>query len=153
MQTRECDVSDVPDDTGLLPEVFQLLDTVAKKLTQLQRESISVVALTPPQYSILSLLWERDGRPLSELACACCCSPSTVTGIVDTLEKKGFVARELNPEDRRSFLVQLTEEGKALKKATPDPDRIFAGCCPTIEAEELKQLGTLLRKLNDAIDA
>jgi DNA-binding MarR family transcriptional regulator len=153
MQTRQCNVSDVPQDAGLLPEVFQLLDTIAKKLTQLQRESISVVALTPPQYSILGLLWERDGRPLSELASACCCSPSTVTGIVDTLEKKGFVARELNPKDRRSFLVQLTEEGRALKKATPDPDRIFAGCCPTIEAEELKQLGTLLRKLNDALDA
>lgn len=153
MQTTQCDVSHIRDDTGLLPEVFQLLDTVAKKLTQLQREGIKIVSLTPPQYSILGLLWERDGRPLSELASACCCSPSTVTGIVDTLEKKGLVTRELNPEDRRSFLVQLTAQGEALKDATPDPERIFAGCCPNIEAEELKQLSTLLRKLNDALDA
>jgi DNA-binding MarR family transcriptional regulator len=153
MNVTQCDVSDTAYESGSLPEIYQLLDTVAKKLTQLQRQSISVVALTPPQYAILGLLWERDGRPLSELASACCCSPSTVTGIVDTLEKKGLVARELNPEDRRSFLVQLTEHGEALKEATPDPDRIFAGCCPSIEAEELKQLGTLLGKLNDALDA
>jgi DNA-binding MarR family transcriptional regulator len=153
MNRAQCDVSEIQYDEGSLPEIFQLLDTVAKKLTQLQRQSIRIVALTPPQYAILGLLWEKDGRPLSELAAACCCSPSTVTGIVDTLEKKGLVTRELNLEDRRSYLLQLTEQGEALKEATPDPDRIFAGCCPSIEAEELKQLGTLLGKLNDALDA
>jgi DNA-binding MarR family transcriptional regulator len=153
MNVTQCDVSDTAPESGSIPEIYQLLDTVAKKLTQRQRQSISVVALTPPQYAILGLLWERDGRPLSELASAYCCSPSTVTGIVDTLEKKGLVTRELNPEDRRSYLLQLTEQGEALKEATPDPDRIFAGCCPSIEAEELKQLGTLLGKLNDALDA
>jgi DNA-binding MarR family transcriptional regulator len=153
MNGAQCDLSDLQYDEGSLSEVFQLLDTVAKKLTHLQREGIKIVALTPPQYSILGLLWERDGRPLGELASACCCSPSTITGIVDTLEKKGLVARELNPDDRRSFLVKLTEQGEAMQEATPDPGKIFDGCCPSIEAEEFKQLSTLLSKLNDALGA
>jgi DNA-binding MarR family transcriptional regulator len=151
MNTSVCDASDIQYDTGSLPEVFELIDTVSKKLTQVQRERIRAVALTPPQYSILNLLWEKDERQLNELADACCCSPSTITGIIDSMEKKGFVTREQNPNDRRSLLVKLTEEGEALKDGTPSMVKIFNGCCDGIEADELEQLAGLLRKLNDAI--
>ena len=123
MNGKVCDVSDSQYEAGALPEIFQLIDTVAKKLTQRQRQRIRVIELTPPQYSILSLLWERDGRQLNELASACCCSPSTITGVVDTLEKKGLVTRELNPNDRRSLLVKLSEQGELSvdQCRVPDP--------------------------------
>jgi len=65
--------------------------------------------LAPSQYVILNLLWEKDRCQFHELASVCCCSRSTITGIVDTLEKKGLVVRELNPEDRRSFLSKNYE--------------------------------------------
>ena len=151
MNAKVCDVSDSQYEMGSLPEIFQLIDTVAKKLTQRQRQRIRVIELTPPQYSILSLLWERDGRQLSELASACCCSPSTITGVVDTLEKKGLVTRELNPNDRRSLLVKLTEQGEELKGATPGLEKILNGCCVGIERDELQQLSKLLRKLDDTL--
>ncbi len=151
MNIEACGQSEAEYESGSLAEIFQLIDTVSKKLTQLQRERIRVVALTPPQYSVLSLLWERDGRQLSELAAACCCSPSTITGVVDTLERKGLVARKANPDDRRSLLVRLTEEGEALRDATPGLGKILRNCCEGIEPEELDQLGKLLAKLNDTI--
>lgn len=151
MNEKVSDVSDIECEAGSLAEIFQLIDTVAKKLTQLQRRRIGIVALTPPQYSILRLLWERDGRQLNELASACCCSPSTITGVVDTMEKKRFVTREVNPRDRRSLLVRLTEEGEALKEATPALEKILDGCCVGIEPHELEQLSKLLRKLNDTL--
>jgi DNA-binding MarR family transcriptional regulator len=152
MRTRGCDLPDERHEPNSISEVFQLLDRVAKKLTRLQRDDIGKVELTPAQYSILGLLWDRDGRQFNELASACCCTPSTVTGIVDTLEKKGLVSREPNPEDRRSLLVMLTEDGKALQGNTPTLDKIFGDCCPSIEPEELRQLSGLLRKLNDALE-
>jgi len=128
-----------------------LVDTVAKKLRQLQRGTISDADLTPAQYSVLSLLWERDGRQFNELASACCCSPSTITGIVDTMERNGLVARVPNPEDRRSLLARLTGRGRALQKATPSLDQIFESCCEGIQPDELRQLSELLRKLNDTL--
>lgn len=151
MDGKACEVLDEQYQTGSIPEIFQLIDTLAKKLTQLQRDKIRVIELTPSQYSVLTLLWERDGRQLNELASACCCSPSTITGVVDTLENKGLVSRELNPNDRRSLLVRLTEQGEQLKDATPALGKILNGCCPGIESDELQQLSELLRKLNDAI--
>jgi DNA-binding MarR family transcriptional regulator len=128
-----------------------LVDTVAKKLRQLQRRTISDANLTPAQYSVLSLLWERDGRQFNELASACCCSPSTITGIIDTMERNGVVARVPNPDDRRSLLVRLTERGRDLHKATPNLDEIFGSCCEGIQPDELRQLSELLRKLNDTL--
>jgi DNA-binding MarR family transcriptional regulator len=151
MQAEACDAPDEREEQGSIPEVFQLLDRVAKKLTRVQREDIRTADLTPAQYSVLSLLWKGDGRPFNELASGCCCSPSTITGIVDTLEKKGLVSRQPNPEDRRSLLVSLTEDGRSMEGRTPTLETIFGDCCPAIEPEELQQLATLLRKLNEAL--
>lgn len=151
MNDKTCNVPDIGYESGSLPEVFQLIDTVAKKLTQLQRQRIREADLTPPQYSILSLLRERDARRLKELASACCCSPSTITGVIDTMEKKGLVARELNPDDRRSLLVKLTEKGEALKDAAPGLENVFRNCCVGIQPDELQQLSKLLTKLDDTL--
>lgn len=43
-------------------------------------------------------------------------SPGAMTGKVDTLEKKGLLARSLNPKDRRTTLVGVTQEGEKLIK-------------------------------------
>ena len=153
MNKKGCGVLDAPYPAGSLAEVAQLVDVVSKRLTQITRQGISAADLTPAQYSILTMLWEKDGHPFSELAAACCCSRSTVTGIVDTMEKNGLVRREANPDDRRSTLVKLNEEGKALEQSIPTLEGIFKGCCAGITPDELQQLGELLNKLNDTLTA
>lgn len=142
----------VTAEYGSFAGVAELIDIVAKKLRRLQRQTIEADNLTPTQYAVLNMLWERDGRPLGELASACCCAPSTITGIVDTMEKHRLVSRAPNPDDRRSLLVWLTEKGQALKHATPDSEAMFEGCCPGIAPDEVRQLGELLARLNTALD-
>jgi DNA-binding MarR family transcriptional regulator len=151
MGTEGCGVPAGRDEPVSISEVYQLLDMVGKKLTRLQREDIRGADLTPAQYSVLTMLWEKDARPFNELATGCCCSPSTITGIVDTLESKGLVSRAPNPQDRRSLLVTLTESGSALRNSTPSLEMIFGDCCPAIAPDELQQLARLLRKLNDTL--
>ena len=151
MNGQTCVGPDAVHEIGSEAEVYRLADLVAKKLTRLQRQQISGTELTPAQYSVLSLLWQRDGRQFNELSSTCCCSPSTITGVVDTLEKKGLVTREANPKDRRSLLVRLTDAGRALERATPGLEMIFEGCCGGLTRDELGELGKLLRRLNDTI--
>ena len=134
-----------------MPEIFQLIGRVEKKLEQIQRETIKETNLTPPQYVVLTLLWEHDGRTFKELAAGVQCTPATMTGIVDTLEKKGLVARAPNPADRRSLLAKLTEDGAALQHSTPTLDRIFHSCCVGLAPDEACQLSQLLRKLDDSL--
>jgi DNA-binding MarR family transcriptional regulator len=134
-----------------MPEIFQLVERVEKKLKQIQRETIKETNLTPPQYVVMTLLWEQDSRPFKELAAAVQCTRATMTGLVDTLEKKNLVARAPNPNDRRSLLVKLTDEGKNLQKSTPTLDRIFHGCCVGLKPEEAHQLSYLLKKLDASL--
>ena len=47
--------------------------------------------------------------------------PSTITGVIDRLEKKRYVARIRDQVDRRVIYVQLTAEGKRLAKRAPNP--------------------------------
>ena len=134
-----------------LGEVFGLVDQAANGLRRIQRQTVSEVGLTPPQYHLLHLLWERDRRPFKDLADALMCTRATITGIIDTLERKGLVARVPNPADRRSFLAALTDEGRDMRYSTPNLDRVYNNCCSGLTPLEFQQLGFLLRKLNDSL--
>jgi DNA-binding MarR family transcriptional regulator len=70
------------------------------------------VRVTPAQAGILFLLKERDGRTMSELSQILSMDNSTITGLVDRLEKAGFVRRDLSPNDRRASHVYANAEGK-----------------------------------------
>lgn len=61
----------------------------------------------------------RDREPtMNELARLLQLDKSSVTGLVDRAERRGLVARVPSPDDRRSVLVRLTDEGQSLVSAT-----------------------------------
>jgi DNA-binding MarR family transcriptional regulator len=135
-----------------MPAIFERIEGLEKRLKQFQGQTLKAAHLTPPQYYVLSLLEEQNGRPFKELAAAMGCTPATVTGIVDTMEKKGLVARGPNPADRRSLLVNMTGKGQALLKATPGLEKVFGGCCcDVLPDREMRELGRLLKKLSDTL--
>ncbi len=136
---------------GTLPDVFKLVEKSAAVLKGMRRRTVSQAGLTPSQYVVLGTLWARDGLPLKELAAAAYCTPATITGIVDVLERKGLTTRQANPADRRSLLVTLTPEGKALEADVPDLIEMFGDCCAGLSPDDTAQLASLLQKLNQAI--
>ena len=70
--------------------------------------------ITPSQYALLQCLYAQDGLTPSQLAQELRLDTSSVTGILGRLEKKGLIDRVYSQEDRRSVLIRLREEGKAL---------------------------------------
>ena len=145
----ECIVVKIGD--GGITEVFELIDKLAKRFRRIQNRTTQKTNLTSPQFMILRMLWEKDKQPFKDLASESCCSRPTITGIIDTLEKKGLVTRVSNPEDRRSVLVKLTTDGVGQKKTSPAIDDIFATCCGGLTQEEMRTLTGLLAKLNASI--
>lgn len=137
---------------GAMPEIFQLIEGLQKRLAKFQAHTLKEARLTPPQYYILSQLAEQDGRPFKDLADALACTRATMTGLVDTLEKKKLVRRVSHPEDRRSVLVQLTDEGRSVLQSTPGLEEIFGSCCCNVlPPEETEALIRLLKKLAAAL--
>lgn len=143
----------------LSSEIFDLIKKIKKQLDQKDRKLANKISrmhgiseITPPQIFVLRLLWLEDGFPLKYLATAAHCSRSTMTGIINTMEKDGLVYREPNPEDNRSTLIRLSEKGNELKFYKPPLNQKPTDFFKDFKPEELKDLSQLLKKLSGTIE-
>ena len=99
----------MPPDDRLIYLIFtaqQKLRTYLKKM--MVKENVRV---TPAQAGILFLLKQKDGRTMSELSQILSIDNSTITGLVDRLERTGLVRRDASPHDRRASHVFVNPEG------------------------------------------
>lgn len=68
---------------------------------------------TMPQFDVLAQLCrDEEGLTFSALSERLLVTAGNLTGIVDRLEKQGYVRRETNPQDRRQTFIRVTEEGQ-----------------------------------------
>lgn len=134
-------------------EVFDLIGSIARRMDRLEAQALAKANLTAPQYMILANLHEKDARPLSELADVMRCSKSTITGVVDTMERKQLVARAANPGDRRSHLLRLTPKGRAVRRSNPELDAFFEACGPCMDRMEFQRLRDMLTTLDEGMSA
>ncbi|HET7153042.1 MAG TPA: MarR family transcriptional regulator [Candidatus Kapabacteria bacterium] len=111
-------------------------------------EHLSAHGITRPQYEILMLLFQTDGMTQADLAERSKKDAPTVTGVIDRLERDGFVERSKHPTDRRAHSVVLTEKGKHLRDTIPNirkamQDQAMIG----LTQKEFDRLRELLHKI------
>jgi DNA-binding MarR family transcriptional regulator len=68
--------------------------------------------LTAAEINALANLADGRGRTVSELSAAAGTRPSTLTSVLDRLERHGHISRGHPPGDRRAVLVELTRSGR-----------------------------------------
>ena len=79
-------------------------------------ESLSKYGITPGQYGVLACLWKDETLSPKEIATILRVENSTISGVLDRMQKRGLIDRVLNPNNRRSITVKATKEGMALKE-------------------------------------
>jgi DNA-binding MarR family transcriptional regulator len=91
-----------------------LLDRTARKVKQYAQQKFKELNLeiTVDQWLVLKHLYENEHMKQNELAELLHKDNPTLTRIIDLLCKKSLAVRKINPNDRRSFQVELTREGK-----------------------------------------
>jgi DNA-binding MarR family transcriptional regulator len=80
-------------------------------LTALQAR-LAGLNLTASEINALAILATGQPRSIGELAAATATKPTTLTSVLDRLVRRDLVVRQLDPADRRSFLVSLTQDGR-----------------------------------------
>ena len=101
----------------LLEECVNYLLTTAQHSVFLKMtEKLSVFDITPVQYAVLYCLWESDKRSPKEIAERLKLENSTISGILERMEKKDLIKRSISKEDRRFIQVVLTKKGASLKE-------------------------------------
>ncbi len=77
----------------------------------------------PAQGRIMFVLWQKDNIPIHELVEKTQFSKSTLTSMLDNLEKAGFIKRVPSKDDRREILIALTEKDRLLQDKYIDISR------------------------------
>ena len=104
-------------DLRIIRALRKIIRGVDQHSTRLaQRDGVTV-----PQLLCLLKIDECGSMTVKDLAEAVFLSASTVVGIVDRLEKRGYFARERSVRDRRQVRIHLTDAGRALIARTPSP--------------------------------
>ncbi len=89
------------------------LQTVWRVLRRTVEKDIKESGLTVPQVSVLDALAETDGLSLKDLSQRVSLAHSTVSGIVDRLERQGLVQRKPDAHDRRFTKIFLSRQVKS----------------------------------------
>ncbi|MFD0278621.1 MarR family winged helix-turn-helix transcriptional regulator [Kitasatospora sp. NPDC127111] len=73
---------------------------------------LAELGLTPSEINALANLADGRARTVSELGAAAGTRPTTLTSVLDRLEKRGHITRVASAQDRRAVLVELTPSGR-----------------------------------------
>ena len=125
---------------------------IEQQLRTLLRQNFSV---TLPQFDVLSEL-ERAGDPLtmSQLSKELMVSNGNVTGVIDRLEKTGFVKRVRAEHDRRIQFIELTVKGrKEFNRMASRHERWVADLLSGLSMTEMNRLQDLLLKARQSVSS
>ncbi|KYH35353.1 putative HTH-type transcriptional regulator YusO [Clostridium tepidiprofundi DSM 19306] len=78
------------------------------------RELLSDFNMTPPQFNALQIIISEGEITISELSNKLYLAPSTITDIIDRMEKNNLVKRTRDTKDRRVVNVKAVEKGHSL---------------------------------------
>jgi DNA-binding MarR family transcriptional regulator len=144
-------------------EAYLHLLRTADDVFALSELRLSAYGISQGRFGVLMLLWRssepRNGdipitqppcgpRTPAELADAAGVTRATMTGLIDTLERDGYVVREPDPSDRRMLLVRLTKKAENfLARFLPVHFRGASEVMGALTESERKTLVRLLGKI------
>lgn len=122
------------------------LYAASKEIVRHYKPFLDELDMTYTQYITMMVMWEHKALSVKELGSYLYLDSGTLTPLLKTMEKKGWVARERSNEDERILKVTITDLGESLKeKAVKVPQQIAS--CVKLEKEEAAQLYKILNKI------
>jgi MarR family 2-MHQ and catechol resistance regulon transcriptional repressor len=128
-------------------KMSRAINTVSAKM----HKHLSLLNLTVSQFGVLEALCHFGPLCQQEIGQKILKTSGNITLVIDNLEKRGLVIRENDRNDRRYTRVRLTKDGEALiyhvfPKHAGIAEQVFSA----LDADELEQLGSLMKKLGTA---
>ena len=106
----------VDNPLSLEEQVCFALAVASRSVIALYRPVLEPMGLTHPQYLVMLALWEHEPLSVRDLSHLLQLDPGTVSPLLRRLEATGYVRRQRNPHDERALAVELTGEGRALRR-------------------------------------
>jgi DNA-binding MarR family transcriptional regulator len=142
--------------TGKGMEVIGLLKEVLSFFRHNMNRALQKSGLTMPQGMLLAVLGKKARMKIHELGSSLFMADSTVSGIVDRLEKQGFVERARSVEDKRVVFVSLSPKFEEKKRnlygfINKNMEKTISKATPG-ELEEIRHGLKILKRLMSGIE-
>ena len=127
---------------------------IGDRIFQKKLEKADISAFNGAQGTLLYILWQHDGISAAELAGQAGLAVTTLTSMLDRMERAGLILRELDPNDRRKTKIVLTDCVKGLKEryerlSDDMTDVYLRGFSPEEAARFEEYLGRVLKNLEE----
>ena len=127
--------------TTVLFRAMQNVETVIKN-------DISSYQLNTSEFGVLELLYNRGKQPIQSIANRLLMANSSMTYVIDKLEQKKMISRTTDAVDRRSTMIDLTDEGKQFFSSIfPNHIQTLGEIYKCLSVEELNALIESLKKI------
>jgi DNA-binding MarR family transcriptional regulator len=124
------------------------LGRVRRRLNDYYERKLSAFGLTVPQFFVFNALWKRDGIEIGELGNYVYLDSSTLTGIIDRMERDGYVVRRPNPKDRRAVFLFLTDKARQMGPTIMEfADELDSKLRRSFPADDVKTFEDILKSL------
>lgn len=145
----------VPDLPLVEMLVLRLALILGRDLNGCLDQMLKPFGLAEAEYRVMMALYSQGGSAFAgELCAALAQSPANLTRIGDVLVERGYVSRELHPEDRRRMLLSLKPAGeKLLSGILPCMSTNVAAAFEGFSAADKKRLLADLKRLLASVDA
>ncbi|MBN68205.1 MAG: MarR family transcriptional regulator [Gimesia sp.] len=132
---------------GLEDQVIVALRRITRAIDLHSRNLMQEIGLTAPQLAALQTIARRQPITVGALAKSIHLSQATLTGILSRLESRHLVSRSRRGADKRTVVVELTDEGQAMLKNAPSllQDRFRRELLTLQQWEQTQMLATLQR--------
>lgn len=125
-----------------------LLTNAQHTVFLLIEEDLAQFDITPAQYGVLKCIWEFDIHNPKDIADMLGLKNSTVSGILDRMEGKELLTREIDKNDRRFISVELTEKGKMMEEPVNKVvDKVNEKVFQSFNADEVSAIRSYLRRI------
>lgn len=137
-------------DEALVDEIVQTYIRVFSEARARSARLTDRFGITMQQFATLHVIKNgEDPMYLSDISEKVFLNQSTLTGVIDRMERDGLVQRERSTEDRRKIAIHLTPKGNRLTETIPfSPMEMFRELIRPLARAEKKTLLELLRKIS-----
>ncbi|WP_409292539.1 MarR family winged helix-turn-helix transcriptional regulator [Peribacillus sp. SCS-37] len=136
----------------LKDEIGFTASTTSKMIRSLVNGTLKPYGITAEQWTVLKHLSFVDTINQKDLSIRTDKDQATLTKILDLLEHNGLISRKPNPEDRRSYLIEISDKGKNLvNTALPLIEELYEDILAGLSKEQIETFMETLHTLQDNI--
>src|SRR5690625_4100253 len=136
------------EEEELSLKLFIVLTRALESVKRRVEQDIKKLGLNTTEFAVLELIYSKGEQPIQKIGEKVLIASSSITYVVDKLEKKNFLQRKPCPKDRRITYAAITPEGTDfMNEVFPNHKQAIKEICAGLDTNEKKAIIEQLKKL------